>query len=220
LRVPTPGVNRIAERSVPGGQEGVGGDDAREAFRVLGRQPEADEAAPVLRDQRHLPQVESEENTAHPVDVALVGVVLAANRLVGTPEADQVRCHDPVSGRHQDGDHLAVEVRPGRLAVQAEDGVRARRSLVDVVDPEPVDVEVVRAERVAWKTHEAIVGGAEALEHRGPSLFALIGESESGRNNPLAPRRSLTAREAASYNPPACWQSLHPARWRPRWWRC
>ena len=43
---------------VAGRQERVGGDDAREALGMLGDQPQADEAAPVLADERDVAQVE------------------------------------------------------------------------------------------------------------------------------------------------------------------
>ena len=51
--------------------------------------------------------------------------------------------------------------------MQTEDRVSPARPLVDVVDPEPVDLDVVRGERVPGKTREAVIRGAEALDHRG-----------------------------------------------------
>src|SRR5262249_30867229 len=108
-----------------------------------------------------------------------------------------------MSRREEDRDHLPVEIGPGRLAVQAEDGVSAGRSLVEVVDPEAVDVEVVRGERVAGKAREPTVGGAKALDH-GSLPHALIGQPAACRNHRLVVRRSLTAREPAPYKPPTC----------------
>src|SRR5206468_5336772 len=84
--------------------------------------PEADEAAPVLADERDPAQVERFEQAAHPIDVALVGVLLATYGLVGASEPDQVRRDDAMAGARDDRDHLPVEVGPGRLAVQHQYG--------------------------------------------------------------------------------------------------
>ncbi len=44
---------------VSGGKERVGGDDAGEAVRVLGRQAQADEPAPVLAHEGDVAQVQA-----------------------------------------------------------------------------------------------------------------------------------------------------------------
>src|SRR5262249_25619980 len=55
-------------------------------------------------------------------------------------------------------DHLAVEVRPGRLAVEQEH--RCALALVDVMHPQAVLLDVVRREFVAREVDEALVGRA------------------------------------------------------------
>ena len=68
---------------VPGGQPGVRRHHPGEASRMLGRQPQPDEATPVLPDQRHPLQVQHVESQfPYPFDVARVAVVLDASRLV------------------------------------------------------------------------------------------------------------------------------------------
>src|SRR5204863_67800 len=54
-------------------------------------------------------------------------------RLVGAPEADQVRCHHPCAARDEVRNHLPVEIAPGRLAVQAEERALAL-AFVDVIN--------------------------------------------------------------------------------------
>ena len=122
---------------VAGGQEGVGGDHPGEAVGVLAHEAQADEPAPVLAHQRDVAQVEPvEEELAHPLDVAGERVVAALGRLVRAPEADQVGRDDLQPGRGEDRDHRAVQVGPGRLAVQQEDHGRLRVALAQVVHPQ------------------------------------------------------------------------------------
>ena len=72
----------------------------REPVGVLGGQAQADQAAPVLADERDAAQVEHVEGErAHPLDVAGVGVVLDRGRLVRAAEADQVRRDRAQPGR-------------------------------------------------------------------------------------------------------------------------
>jgi hypothetical protein len=68
--------------------------------------------------------------------MTLVGVVVDARRLVGLAEPDQVRCEHAIPGVDERRDHRAVEVAPGRLAVQQHDDGSVARPLVDVVHPE------------------------------------------------------------------------------------
>ena len=93
---------------VAGGQPGVGGHDPREAVGVLGDQPQPDQPAPVLADQRDPGQVEGvEDQRAHPADVPRVGVVAAGRGLVRAAEADQVGRDDPQPGVDEHRDHRA-----------------------------------------------------------------------------------------------------------------
>ena len=116
---------------------------------MLGDESEPDEPAPVLADEGDLAEVETLEHGTHPVDVALVGVVVGRGRFVGAAEADEIGCHSAATCRGKERDHLPVEIRPRRLTVQEEDGWGGLRSLVEVVDAEAVDLEIVRAEGVA-----------------------------------------------------------------------
>ena len=104
---------------------------------MLADQAQADEPAPVLADQRDVGQVEPvEEQLAHPLDVTGEGVVGALGRLVRSAEADQVGGHDLQPGTREHGNHLAVEVRPRRLAVQQQHDRRRGIALPQVVHPQ------------------------------------------------------------------------------------
>jgi hypothetical protein len=84
--------------------------------------------------------------------------------LVGTAEADEVRSHGTKAPADQAGDHVTVQVRPGRLAVEEEHRVGARCPLVDVVDPDPArQAGVPGLEGEAGELGEAVFGGAHQL---------------------------------------------------------
>ena len=106
------------------------------------------------------------------LDVAVVRVPVALGRLVGAAEAGVVGHDHAVPAVDQRPDHLPVEVRPGRLAVEADD--RVARALVEVVQPQPVDLGVVRLEVEPGQALEALVGCAEDV-HGGGSLSARLG---------------------------------------------
>ncbi len=72
----------------------------------------------------------------------LVAVVLHALGLVRAPETDQVRCDRAKAGGHEDRDHLAVEVGPGRLAVQHQHRRRWRIAFVDVGHAQVAELQV------------------------------------------------------------------------------
>jgi hypothetical protein len=106
---------------VAGGQAGVGGHHRGEPVGVLRDQAEPDQPAPVLSDQRDVVQVQLVEGQrADPLDVPGVAVVGDACRLVGAPEADQVRGDRADPGIREHPDHVAVEERPARLTVQQQ----------------------------------------------------------------------------------------------------
>ena len=132
---------------------------------MLHRQPHPDRPAPVLDDdgQPLEPQRldETEDGTVVPVE----RVPVAVGRLVRPAEAEVVGSDDARRAR-QAGDHLPVEVRPRRLAVQAEHGIAL--TLVDVVHPQPVLVRVSGLEREVGDRREAFVGRAVDVGHRGP----------------------------------------------------
>ena len=90
------------------------------------------------------------------------------------PKPDQVRGHGPEPGVDQHGDHVAVEVAPGRLAVEEEHHRGVRVALVEVVDPQRAalavgDLGVVRLERVAGQVREAVVRRAQRVHQGSPS---------------------------------------------------
>ena len=159
---------RLAGRRVAGRQERVGGDDAGEAIGMLADEPQADEATPVLADERDVAQVERvEERGAHPLDVARRRC--SRSRAVGLSERPKptrsgATQRSPAAGEHRD--HLAVQVAPRRLAVHQQHDRRVARALVEVVDAQRAvvagrDLDVVRREREAGQVGEAVVGGAE-----------------------------------------------------------
>src|SRR5207302_2313903 len=107
LRVAPPSVEGGTGVVVAGGQEGVGGDHAREAVGHVGNQAQPDQPAPVLADQGDVVEVQGVDGGAHPVDVALIGVVLAVGGLVAAAEADQVGSDSAVPGGGEHRDHGA-----------------------------------------------------------------------------------------------------------------
>ena len=111
-------------------------------------------------------------SAGHVLDVAVVGVPAAVGRLVRAAEAGVVGADHALPGRHQRRQHLAVEVGPGRLAVEADD--RVALALVHVVQPQAVDVVPVRLEVVARQAVEALVGSAEDL---GPPAQPILGSA-------------------------------------------
>src|SRR5439155_18540280 len=113
-------------------------------------------------------QVERIEHGTHPVDMALVGVVVARYRLVGAAESDEIGGDGAEARAGDHGDHLPVEVRPRRLAVEHEHRRRVARALVDVVHAKRAAVavgnfDVVRLERIAGQVGESLVGRADEL---------------------------------------------------------
>ena len=104
-------------------QAGVGEHQAGETVGMVGHDPPADQAAPVLPEERHVLQVEVPQQFAHPGDVAAVGVGVLVHRLVRPAEADQIGHDHTAPGGHQRRDHRPVEVAPHRLAVEQEYGL-------------------------------------------------------------------------------------------------
>ena len=141
-------------------------------------QPQTDQPAPVLAEQVQRPVAPLGcgggcfQEAAHPFDVARIGVGRALDGLVGAAEADQVRDHHPMPGAGQHRDHLAVQVAPGRLAMQQQDRGRA---VVRVVRPVGVVrvVGVVRPVGVVVRPgHD--VGHAQPVHGRIPGLVRVV----------------------------------------------
>src|SRR5664280_2775651 len=183
-----PGQERLTRDGIAGGEVGVGRYDPGEPVRVLGNQPQPDEAAPVLADQGHLGQLEVvEEEAPHPLHVAGEGVLGARCRFVRAAEAHEVGCDDPQTASGERRDHVTVEVAPRRLAVEQEHDRAVSRAFVEVVDPPGAAVLIVNdcvvgLEGEAGQRLEAVVGGSEDF-HRGGHL--LSGTDLSGPGCPV-----------------------------------
>ena len=108
-------------RRPPAADAGVHDHEPADPVGALDREPEPDRPAPVLDDDGGVAQVELVGEPRDRADVAVVGVVLEPERLVRAAEAEVVGSDRP-RRRGQLRDDLPVEVRPGRLAVQEEDG--------------------------------------------------------------------------------------------------
>ena len=93
----------------------------------------------------------------------VVRVVLDPRRLVRASEPEVVGCDD-ARDRRERPDHLPVEERPGRLAVEEEHRIAA--ALLHVVHAQAVLLEIRRLERVPGKPGEALVGRAVRLHAR------------------------------------------------------
>ena len=157
-------------------QAGVGEHQAGETVGMVGHDPPADQAAPVLPEERHVLQVEVPQQFAHPGDVAAVGVGVLVHRLVRPAEADQIGHDHTAPGGHQRRDHRAVEVAPHRLAVEEEDGLTVAglasgatarvvaRGGIDVCHPQAaLQREVAGLPRVVGDGGEAVLGGPQHL---------------------------------------------------------
>jgi hypothetical protein len=137
---------------------------------VFGGQAQADEAAPVLPDERDATQVEGvEDQCPHPLDVPGVAVVGHLGRLVRAAEPDEVRCDHPQAGRYQGRDHRPVQERPRGLAVQQQHRLAAGRAGFDPGHPQrqtAVGIRHLGVPRLVpevGKSGEAVVGRAEGL---------------------------------------------------------
>jgi hypothetical protein len=105
------------------------------------------------------------------IQVAIEGVPAAVGRLVGAAEPRKVGADDPMASLHERRHQLAVEIGPARLAVKTDDGPPVAWTLVDVVQPQAVDLRVVGLEVVAGQALEALVRRAE--DFHGPEHMCL-----------------------------------------------
>ena len=97
---------------------------------ILGRRIRS--VAPLIEDQ-----VEVLENGEKRLAVEVEGVDRVVHGFVGTAESEEVRRHGTMAGGGEAGDQVAVEVAPGGLTVQAEEGaLRVARSFVEKVQPQ------------------------------------------------------------------------------------
>ena len=156
----------LLRRSPARPNSGIEDHEPGDAIRALDREPQSDRPAPVLDDDGGIAQVELVGEALDRRKVEVVGVVLDPGRLVRAPEPEVVG-RDGASGTRDGRDHLAIQERPGRLAVQEQH--RIARALVDVVHPQPVLLDVVRLEVVAREPDELLIGRAVDL-HAGQPM--------------------------------------------------
>ena len=112
--------------------------------------------------------------------VAVVGVPIEVGRLVGAAEAGVIGRDAAVARVAHRRDHLAPQVRPGRLAV--EEDHRPPLPLVEVGQPQPVHLAVMRLEREVGEAVEALVGCPEDVAH----AAAILCEAASRRRLAIA----------------------------------
>ena len=155
----------LAQRLVAGAQGGVHHQQCLEPVGHGHRQREADQPAPILHDQHDVAQVErlDEVDQAAAVEIERVGLVV--DRLVRAAEAREIGRDHAMPGDREYRHHAAIEVAPGRLAVQAEPGPgRPARAGIDVVQAQTVGSLVVEG-RIgpAVQILETVIGRAQSL---------------------------------------------------------
>jgi hypothetical protein len=124
---------------LPSAQARVHDQQARKAALHLMRQGQPEQSAPVLTHEQDAIQLqpldESHQHRAVPVERVPRGI----GRLVRATEANEVGGHHAHTGAGEHRDHVAVQVRPRRIAVQTQLGHRGlARALVDVVDAQAI----------------------------------------------------------------------------------
>ena len=122
-------------------------DDLRETGR----------SAPVLREQRDVAEVERLDQSLRFAVWRAMSYQAGSRDLVASPEPDVIGRDAAEPGVSHRRDDVPVEVAPRRHPVDHERDGRIPGSLVDVVHPEPVDVEVVGIERKVGESCEVVV---------------------------------------------------------------
>jgi hypothetical protein len=100
--------------------------------------------------------------------VAVVRVPVEVGGLVGAAEAGVVGGDAAEAGVAHRRDHLAPEKRPGRLAVEEDDWLPL--PLVEVGQPQPVDLPVAGLERVVRQSLQQLVRRANRVDAHLPLL--------------------------------------------------
>src|SRR3974390_1666904 len=120
--------------------------------------------------------------------------------LVGSSKAQKVQRHDAMASGQKHRDHLAIEIGPGRLAMQTEIslhvGRRLRRPLVNGVDTQALVsfqiVEVMRPEGIVRQFHKPLFRRAQRFDERSHVRISLRPGSSLSRS-------SETTREINAY---------------------
>ena len=109
--------------------------------------------------------------------MALIRVVLQRRRLVASTEPHEVGGDAPVTRTNERRDHRPVEIAPARLAVHQQDRRSVLRAFIEVVDPDPFHVDVVRGERIPLKSIESVIRGSQDVHLEQPPRAAGSGQS-------------------------------------------
>jgi hypothetical protein len=161
-----PGHEALAHAA--GEESGVEDHEPLHAVGVLDRPAQADRPAPVLHHHRRVAHVDRVVSARDQLDVAVVAVPAPVGGLVGASEARVVDAQHPPTRLRERRDHLAVEVGPGRLAVEAHH--RLAFPHIEGVETQPVRLHPARLVAPTGEVDEALVGGAEDLHEPKPLL--------------------------------------------------
>ncbi len=146
-------------------QRRVGRDHAAGQHRPRRQGAQTDGPTPVLDDEGHTLEPQRLGELRRPGNVGPDRMGRRRHRLVRAAEPDQVGGHGPEPTLDQAGHDVPVQVGPGRLAVQQQDGPRgAGGSLVEVVQAQAVGQgHVAGFEGVSGQVAEPCIGRAEHL---------------------------------------------------------
>ena len=162
-------------RMIANGNGGVHDDQAGEPLRNVRDQRQTENAAPILADEGYVAQVEPLDERQQHVAMEMEGVRRIVDRLVAAPETQQIGGNDPAPCARENRGHLAIEITPARLSVQAQERIARFRSicharLIDIVNAQTFvarqRVDILRFEVVSGKVRETLVRGAQGLGHR------------------------------------------------------
>src|SRR5689334_19631229 len=107
-------------------------------------------------------------------------------RLVRAPKADEIGRNHPVARRDEGRNHLAVQVAPGRFAVQGEENAIPFPD-IEIVDAQSLPLEVIGRPGKAGQIREALVGGAHPPDCRMGRWTTLSTRiSKSGASSPAS----------------------------------
>ncbi len=186
-----------------GAERRVHDEQPGEALGHRERQGQSEQTAPVLHHQHHVAQIQPLDELEHGVAMAVEAVPVVGVGLVRATEAEPVGRHHAHAGRREDRDHLAVEIAPARLTMQAQRRDRSvARAFVEVVHPHAIDVDIVRLEGEVGQALEPVVGSAQDV-HAASRFTALR------RRRPPPCHHRCTSSRRPSWRRDACPRSGH-----------
>ena len=164
----TPGHKTRAEWLLSRGQQRVHGQQADVTLRAVHGQGQPQDAAPVLPHQHAVVQVKALHQLQQYLAVPFKLVKRVFFGLVAFAKADQVGGHNPVARRQKHRQHVAIQIAPGRVAVQAQPGDGSVLwAFVQVVQAQAIErgqvAQIVRLPRVARQIGKARVRGAQRI---------------------------------------------------------